>query len=76
MLGRNFSSITFMMFEGKRSINYFFIFSFLDLIVQMGGKRSSGIPRFGDLLTHPDSLTRFDFDPTQMEVEGFDSSFG
>ena len=75
MLGRNFSSITFMILEGKRIIIYFFIFPFLNLIVQMGGKRSSGISRFSNLLTHPDSLSRFDFDTAQMEVEGFDAQF-
>jgi len=75
MLGRNFPGITFMMLEGKRIINYFSIFPFLNLIVQMGGKRSSGIPRFSNLLTHPNSLAWFDFDTAQMEVEGFDSQF-
>ena len=64
-----------MMLEGKRIINYFFIFPFLDLIVQVRGKRSSGIPRLSNLLTHPDSLTRFDFYTAQMQIKGFDPQF-
>ena len=64
-----------MMLEGKGIIDYFFIFPFLDLIVQMGGKRSSGVPRFSNLLAYPDGLAPFDFDTAQMEVEGFDPQF-
>jgi len=72
MLGRNLAGITFMMLEGKRIINYFLIFPFLDLIVQVGSKRSSRVPRFSNLLTHLNDLPRFDFYPTQMQIEGFD----
>ena len=75
MLRGNFASITFMMLEGEGIIYYFSIFPLLDLIVQVGSKGSPSVPRFCNLLARLNDLTRFDFYPTQMEIESFDSQF-